>query len=130
MVQTRAGTKTYSKEKSALQKINDLCLVGYGRDLYEFLRPNKTINSEVYCQQLDRVNECLKEKQRPHLVSRKVIFHQDNARPHVSKMTQQKINAILAYFESKPRSFYKAGIEKLVTRWETVIASNGNYIID
>jgi hypothetical protein len=24
--------------------------VGYGRDLYELLRPNKTINSEVYCQ--------------------------------------------------------------------------------
>jgi histone-lysine N-methyltransferase SETMAR len=39
-------------------------------------------------------------------------------------------DAILAYFESKPRSFYKAGIEKLVTQWETVIASNGNYIID
>jgi histone-lysine N-methyltransferase SETMAR len=37
-------------------------------------------------------------------------------------------DAILAYFEPKPRSFYKAGIEKLVTRWETVIASNGNYI--
>jgi hypothetical protein len=32
--------------------------------------------------------------------------------------------------ESKPRSFYKAGIEKLVTCWKTVIASNGNYIID
>jgi hypothetical protein len=62
MVQTREGTKTYSKEKSALQKINDLCLAGYGRDLYELLQPNKTINSEVYCQQLDRVNECLKEK--------------------------------------------------------------------
>jgi hypothetical protein len=26
--------------------------------------------------------------------------------------------------------FYKTGIEKLVTRWEMVIASNGNYIID
>jgi histone-lysine N-methyltransferase SETMAR len=148
--------------------------VGYGRDYYELLGPNKTINSEVYCQQLDRVNECLKEK-RPNLVNRKgVVFHQDNARPRVSKMTQQKIkeinweildhppyssdlapsdyhlfrslqnhlnnkkferfegvnDAILAYFESKPRSFYKAGIEKLVTRWETVIASNGNYIID
>jgi hypothetical protein len=38
-------------------------------------------------------------------------------------------DAILAYFESKPTSFYKAGIEKLVTRWEMVIASNGNYII-
>jgi histone-lysine N-methyltransferase SETMAR len=39
-------------------------------------------------------------------------------------------DAILAYFESKPRNFYKAGTENLVTRWETVIASNGNYIID
>jgi histone-lysine N-methyltransferase SETMAR len=39
-------------------------------------------------------------------------------------------DAILAYFESKPRIFYKAGIEKLVKRWDTVIASNGNYIID
>jgi hypothetical protein len=88
MLQTRGGTKTYSKEKSALQNISDLCLVGYGRDLYELLRPNKTKNSEVYCQQLDRVNECLKEK-RPNLVNRKgVVFHQDNARPHVSKMTQ------------------------------------------
>jgi hypothetical protein len=38
-------------------------------------------------------------------------------------------DAILAYFESKPRSFYKAGIEKLVTRWEAIIANNGNYII-
>jgi histone-lysine N-methyltransferase SETMAR len=94
MVQTRGDTKTYSKEKSALQKINDLCLVGYGRDLYQLLRPNKTINYEVYCQQLDRVNECLKEK-RPHLVNRKgVVFHQDNARPHVSKMTQQKIKEL------------------------------------
>jgi histone-lysine N-methyltransferase SETMAR len=174
MVQTRGGTKTYSKEKSALQKINYLCLVEYGRDLYGLLRPNKTINSEDYCQQLDRVNEFLKEK-RPHLVNTKgVVFHQENARPHVSKMTQQKItelnweildhppyspdlapsdyrlfrslqnhlnykkfesfeevnDAILAYFESKPRSFYKAGTEKLATRWKTVIASNGNYIID
>jgi histone-lysine N-methyltransferase SETMAR len=39
-------------------------------------------------------------------------------------------DANLAYFESKPRSFYKAGIEKLVKRRETVIASNVNYIID
>jgi hypothetical protein len=48
-------------KKSALQKINYLCLVGYGRDLYELLGPNKTINSEVYCQKLDRVNECFRK---------------------------------------------------------------------
>jgi histone-lysine N-methyltransferase SETMAR len=94
MVQTRGSTKTYSKEKSALQKINVLCLVGYGRDYYELLGPNKTINSEVYCQQFDRVNECLKEK-RPHLVNRKgVVFHRDNVCPHVSEMTQQKIKEL------------------------------------
>jgi hypothetical protein len=39
-------------------------------------------------------------------------------------------DAILAYFESKPRSFYKAGFKKLAALWETVIASNRNYIID
>jgi hypothetical protein len=39
-------------------------------------------------------------------------------------------DAILAYFESKPRSFYKTGTKKLATRSETVIARNGNYIID
>jgi hypothetical protein len=39
-------------------------------------------------------------------------------------------DSILAYFESKSRRFYKAATEKLVRRWETVIASNGNYIID
>jgi histone-lysine N-methyltransferase SETMAR len=45
--------------------------------------------------------------------------------------TFEEVNdAILSYFESKLRNFYEAGIEKLVTRWETVIASNGNYVID
>jgi hypothetical protein len=39
-------------------------------------------------------------------------------------------DAILAYFESKPGIMYKAGIEKFATRWETIIASNGNYMID
>jgi histone-lysine N-methyltransferase SETMAR len=84
------------QRKSALQKINILCLVGYGKDYYELLGPNKTINSEVYCQQLDRANEFLKEK-RQHLVNRKVVvFHQDRAlaRPHVSEKTQQKIKKL------------------------------------
>jgi hypothetical protein len=82
------------QRKMCTSKINVLCLVGYGRDLYELLQPNKTINSEVYCQQLDQVNECLKEK-RPHLINRKgVVFHQDNACPHVSKMMQQKIKEL------------------------------------
>jgi histone-lysine N-methyltransferase SETMAR len=54
---------------------------------------------------LDRANECLKEK-RPHLVDRKgVVFHQDNARPHVSEVTQQKIKELnLEIFDHPPYS--------------------------
>jgi hypothetical protein len=42
----------------------------------------------------------------------------------------RKLLRFRRYGVSKPKSFYKAGTEKLVTRWETVIVSNGNYIID
>ena len=57
---------------------------------YELLLENQTINSK-YCSQLDRLKAALDEK-RPELVNRKrIIFHQDNERPHVSLMTRQKL---------------------------------------
>jgi len=38
-----------------------------------------TINSELYCSQLDRLQEAIKEK-RSELINRKgVVFHYDNA---------------------------------------------------
>ena len=47
---------------------------------YELLSENQTINSK-YCPQLDQLKAALDEK-RPKLVNRKrIIFHQDNARP-------------------------------------------------
>ena len=58
---------------------------------YELIPENQTINSNKYCSQLDQLKAALDEK-RPELVNRKrVIFHQDNARPHVSLMTMQKL---------------------------------------
>lgn len=58
---------------------------------YDFLPSGRTVNSEIYCDYLDRVQENLLKK-RAALVNRKgVIFHQDNARPHVSNLTQEKI---------------------------------------
>ena len=58
---------------------------------YELLPRGRTINSEVYCQQLTKLNESL-QRSRPELVNRKgVIFHHDNARPHTSLMTCQKL---------------------------------------
>ena len=58
---------------------------------FELLPDNTTINSEVYCNQLDKLSDALKEK-RPELVNRKgVVFHQDNARPYISLITRQKL---------------------------------------
>ena len=57
----------------------------------ELLPENQTINSNKYCSQLDQLKVALDEKP-PELVNRKhIIFHQDNARSHVSLMTRQKL---------------------------------------
>ena len=48
------------------------------------------INSNKYCSQLDQLKTAL-DKKCPELVNRKhIIFHQDNARLHVSLKTRQK----------------------------------------
>lgn len=58
---------------------------------HELLPHNRTINSDVYCAQLDRLKAAIEEK-RPELVNRKgVVFQHDNARPHVSLQTRQKL---------------------------------------
>ena len=61
---------------------------------WELLDPKVRINSEIYCQQLTRLNETLVNN-RPALVNRKgVILQHDNAKPHVSIETQQKIREL------------------------------------
>ena len=58
---------------------------------YELLLENQTIHSNKYCSQLDQLKATLDEK-RPELVNRKrIIFHQESTRPHVSLMTRQKL---------------------------------------
>lgn len=58
---------------------------------FELLEPAQTINTALYCEQLERVQAKLIET-RPQLVNRKgVVFHQDNARPHVSSLSLKKI---------------------------------------
>ena len=58
---------------------------------YELLPENQTINSNKYCSQLDQLKAAL-DRKHPELVNRKrIIFHQDNTRWHVSLMTRQKL---------------------------------------
>ena len=48
------------------------------------------INSDVYCRQLNKLNVAVKK--RPELVNYKsLIFHHDNAIPHISLATRQKL---------------------------------------
>ena len=64
---------------------------------YELLSLSQTINSVLYCEQLERLREAI-ERKRPELMNRKgVVFHHDNAhRPHTSLMTRQKLRELLA----------------------------------
>lgn len=57
----------------------------------EFLKPGETIDAKLYSSQLSRVQKALIIKQ-PALTNRnKVVFLQDNARPHTAILTQKKI---------------------------------------
>src|SRR4051812_18649955 len=55
---------------------------------WEILPRGKSINSEVYCQQLGRLQAALREK-RPH--KQHVVFLHDNASPHRSLATKAKL---------------------------------------
>ncbi|XP_029156095.1 histone-lysine N-methyltransferase SETMAR-like [Nylanderia fulva] len=52
------------------------------------------IDSQLYCEQLERLRQAI-ERKRPELINRKdVVFHHDNARPHTSLMTRQKLREL------------------------------------
>ncbi|CAK9809343.1 Histone-lysine N-methyltransferase SETMAR [Anthophora plagiata] len=58
---------------------------------YELLPEGQTINSEKYCTQLEKLKEAIITK-RPEVVNRRgVVFHHDNARPHVSLAVRTKL---------------------------------------
>ncbi|KAJ0174850.1 hypothetical protein K1T71_009958 [Dendrolimus kikuchii] len=58
---------------------------------YELLPLGRTIDSELYCEQLMRLKQKVQRK-RPELINRRgVVFLHDNAKPHISLATQQKL---------------------------------------
>ena len=58
---------------------------------YKLLLENQMIKSNKYCPQLDQVRAALDEEYLELFNRKLIIFHQDNARPHVSLMTGQKL---------------------------------------
>ena len=62
-----------------------------GVEYFELLPNNRTISSDIYCQQLMKLVEAIKEKL-PELANRKgIMFCHDNARPHKSLATRTKL---------------------------------------
>ncbi|GFW40783.1 mariner Mos1 transposase [Trichonephila clavipes] len=95
LLQTRNIISNCSKTKYHSTKVL-LCLWWDMKGLvyYELLKQRKTINADLYCNQLEKLNTAIKEK-RPALESRKgIVFHRDNARPHTATVTKPKLNAL------------------------------------
>lgn len=71
---------------------------------YNFLKPGETITAEKYCIEIEKMHQKLQEKQ-AILVNRKgpILLH-DNARPHVSQITMQKLSAL--NYETLPHPPY------------------------
>ncbi|GFV88625.1 mariner Mos1 transposase [Trichonephila clavipes] len=57
----------------------------------EAAQTGQTLNSDLYCQQLDSLKQATDQK-RPELANKRgFVFHQDNATPHTSVVTRQKL---------------------------------------
>lgn len=62
---------------------------------YELLNPNETVTGDRYRRQLGNLARALDEK-RPAIANKsyKVLFHDDNARPHRAKTAQNKVEQL------------------------------------
>ncbi|XP_072758670.1 histone-lysine N-methyltransferase SETMAR-like [Anoplolepis gracilipes] len=137
-----------------------LCVWWDCREIIHFELRGETITADKYCKQLTRLDVAIRER-RPVLANQKgIIFHHDNARPHVGQQTLRKLqelqweilqhppyspdiapsvfhlfpslqnslnsknlmseesvkNHLTNFFQEKPSSFFKNGIDKLVDR--------------
>nr|AAP51092.1 transposase [Forficula auricularia] len=91
---SRPGEPAQTTSKAGIHQKKVLLSVWWdykGIVYFELLPPNRTINSVVYIEQLTKLNNAVEEK-RAELTNRKgVVFHHDNARPHTSLVTRQKL---------------------------------------
>jgi histone-lysine N-methyltransferase SETMAR len=60
-----------------------------GVEYWELLEQGQTVNSELYCRQLNQLNQRLNRRHRAQ-----VVFLDDNAQPHRSHMTNAKITEL------------------------------------
>lgn len=123
---------------------------------YELHAYGQTLNTELICQQLERLKKA-SAQQRPTLANKRgVLFHQDNNRPHTSIVTRseimvERLNPAYSRYQAPSdcylfphmtndfssrkacknrlyKRFYESGIMKIPSKWQHVVEQNGTYL--
>ncbi|GFU02053.1 putative DD34D transposase [Trichonephila clavipes] len=81
--------KSGKTQKSAGKVMASVFWDTHGIILIDYLKKEKTINSDYYVALLERLKDEIAEK-RPHLKKKKVLLHQDNAQCHKSMKSMAK----------------------------------------
>ncbi|GFX36097.1 mariner Mos1 transposase [Trichonephila clavipes] len=92
MVMRNEAAQTVAKPGLTVRKVL-LCIWWDWKGIiyYELLPYGQTLNSDFYCQQMDQLKLWI-DRKRPELANRRcVVFHQDNARSHISVVTRHKL---------------------------------------
>lgn len=89
----RLPPKQTKRERSAKKVMASVFWDSKGILLIDYLKKGETINSQYYCNLLDRLDKNIREK-RPGLRKKKILFHQDNARVHTSVVTMAKFSEL------------------------------------
>jgi histone-lysine N-methyltransferase SETMAR len=87
-------TKRESFEKKKTKFLLCVWWTYEGLIYYELVPDGRTINAEVYSQQLKKMYTVLLEKYPPLVNRKRLLLQQDNARPHTAKKTLQKIEEL------------------------------------
>ena len=113
---------------------------------YELLKLGETTNGERYQTQLIRLKRAIAEKRSEYATRHEaIIFHHDNARPHVTIPVKNYLEnsgwEVLPHPPYSPDHLFRSiqnvltgiritseqGIKNWPERWEKVIASDGQY---
>ena len=72
---------------------------------YELVPNNRTIDTDLYCAQLDRMYAELSRKYQALINRKRLLLKQDNTKPHTTRRTKEKIKELDA-IELVPHSAY------------------------
>ncbi|UYV80644.1 hypothetical protein LAZ67_19001202 [Cordylochernes scorpioides] len=120
--------------------------------LLDFLNKGQTITGNYYANLVKQLREAIKEKRRGKL-SRKIVYHHDNAQSHRSLQAmaviyysgfeplphapyspdlapsdEEVIDVVTSFFESLETSFFLEGTKSLEHRWKKCIDFKGDYV--